>query len=337
MLAEITTRAAAPPIPCGRLRAAKAAPCVSGPCRAARRCSRCRTRIGPRLLSLFALLIWTVGGSQLPLNAQVMALAIERALPPLSGALGGREGVYLLSGSFDGRCTLWRGTESGDSAESRRPVTFRPESLRRSDLEDDRSPTGFAKLHSFAVATVPGASSGGEGDGVLSLLLSASRDLVVAGRNSGAIHLYALSKLDTAPFATGVQSTDGGACALSWYGDAGRAFLAGSEDGVCKSWELAEPGTRRRNQPPGALVCLGVAQVGEEANRKQSRPAIAPVLTKSRLQRRWARRRARRRARCLRSHARPPAAYAVWQMAASSRWPCRSTAVCGSTPRERGR
>ena len=31
-----------------------------------------------------------------------------------------------------------------------------------------------------------GASSGGEGDGVLSLLLSASRDLVVAGRNSGA-------------------------------------------------------------------------------------------------------------------------------------------------------
>mmetsp|Transcript_47255 Transcript_47255/g.156643 ORF Transcript_47255/g.156643 Transcript_47255/m.156643 type:complete len:316 (-) Transcript_47255:181-1128(-) len=246
ILAEITMRAAAPPIPCGRLRAAKAAPCVSGPCRAARRCSRCRTRIGPRLLSLFALLIWTVGGSQLPLNAQVMALAIERALPPLSGALGGREGVYLLSGSFDGRCTLWR-----------------------SDLEDDRSPTGFAKLHSFAVATVPGASSGGEGDGVLSLLLSASRDLVVAGRNSGAIHLYALSKLDAAPFATGVQSTDGGACALSWYGDAGRAFLAGSEDGVCKSWELAEPGTRRRNQPPGALVCLGVAQVGEEVGEEK--------------------------------------------------------------------
>ncbi|EOD19302.1 hypothetical protein EMIHUDRAFT_255670, partial [Emiliania huxleyi CCMP1516] len=82
-------------------------------------------------------------------------------------------------------------------------------------------------------------------------------------------HIARASALDAAPFATGVQSTDGGACALSWYGDAGRAFLAGSEDGVCKSWELAEPGTRRRNQPPGALVCLGVAQVGEEKGEEK--------------------------------------------------------------------
>jgi len=186
----------------------------------------------------------------------VMAVSLECA-PPLIGLPGaaGSKSAYLLSGAFDGRSSL-----------------FRAELGRAGD-----APNGFLKVHSFLPGPPPALTAGCTGthsgggdneeelaDGVLSLLISAQRDLVVAGFNSGLLCVWSLGRLSSAPIAVGRQANGAGACSLAWCGS-GAHFLAGSEDGICKHWEYLEDNSGTRREPTGCLKCIETASIASDA------------------------------------------------------------------------
>mmetsp|Transcript_30539 Transcript_30539/g.98734 ORF Transcript_30539/g.98734 Transcript_30539/m.98734 type:complete len:215 (+) Transcript_30539:35-679(+) len=182
-----------------------------------------------------------------------MAVALEYA-PPSVGLPGGAagKGAYLLSGTFDGRASLFR-AEMGRAGEA---------------------PTGFVKVHSFLPPPPPSpspsqhnsAATEAQPDGILALLISAQRDLVVAGSNSGLVSAWSLGQLSDTPLATGRQAAGAGACSLAWCGN-GVQVLVGSEDGVCKRWEFKQRtgGARSQRQPPCWLDCLETAQLAHDA------------------------------------------------------------------------
>ena len=178
-----------------------------------------------------ALCVWGARDGALlqRLRLRHWVMAAEAAVGPAG------EGHLILSGAFDGACTLWRA-----DALPANPAL----------------PGRFARLRAFAS---PGPDSDPDEEGVLAVSLCLSRRIAACGTNDGSISVWPLDGSDDSPLVAKRGAHKKGVCALCWRGEGGSGggggggggggvggggggvegeLLAASEDGACKRWLL---------------------------------------------------------------------------------------------------